>query len=197
MSAAFDLEPAAQRLAQVLRGVRDDQLADPSPCEHYSVGDLVEHAGGLALGFTWAATKQWPGGSSQAPSGDAARLDDDWRTLYPQRLAELGQAWRDPAAWQGMTEAGGVPLPAEVAACVAMDELVVHGWDIARATGQPYDVPDDEVAVAHGFVAASQGQPEPPPGLFAAPVDVMGEASSLDRLVALTGRDPAWVPPGS
>ncbi len=39
-----------------------------------------------------------------------------------------------------MTKAGGVDLPGEVAGLVALDELVVHGWDVARATGQAYDV---------------------------------------------------------
>lgn len=44
----------------------------------------------------------------------------------------MAGAWKDPAAWTGMTRAGGVDLPGEIAAAVAADELVLHGWDLAR-----------------------------------------------------------------
>lgn len=56
----------------------------------------------------------------------------------PRQLTDLVEAWRDPAAWAGMTEAGGVRMPAEEMGVVALDELVLHGWDLARATGQPF-----------------------------------------------------------
>ena len=56
---------------------------------------------------------------------------------------ELAAAWRDPAAWEGMTRAGGVDFPAEVGGFVALTEVVIHGWDVASATGQPYDVDAD------------------------------------------------------
>ena len=53
-----------------------------------------------------------------------------------ERLDQLAEAWADPAAWEGLTEAGGLTMPAEVAGTVALDEVVLHGWDLARATGQ-------------------------------------------------------------
>jgi hypothetical protein len=39
-----------------------------------------------------------------------------------------------------MTKAGGLDLPGEMAGVIALDEIVVHGWDVARSSGQPYDV---------------------------------------------------------
>ena len=60
----------------------------------------------------------------------------------------LADDWGDPAAWEGMTAAGGVDLPGQVAAIVGLDEMLIHGWDLAKATGQPagYDGPGlDEV----------------------------------------------------
>ncbi len=135
-----DLEPAAQRLADLVGGVPDELLDAPTPCPAYTLGDLLDHIGGAALAFTGAAVKDTGDATSQGPSGDASRLSDDWRTRMPRDLAALADAWRDPDAWTGMTKAGGVDLPGEVAGLVALDELVVHGWDVARATGQPYRV---------------------------------------------------------
>ena len=127
-----DLEPATRRMSDLISGVPDELLDAPTPCPDYSLGDLVEHIGGLALAFTAAATKATGGATARGPSGDASRLGPDWRTRIPRDLAALADAWRDPAAWSGMTQAGGVDLPGEVAGVVALDELVVHGWDVAR-----------------------------------------------------------------
>jgi uncharacterized protein (TIGR03086 family) len=130
-----DLEPAAQRTAALITDVPDGLLDGPTPCPEYTLGDLLDHVGGLALAFTAAATKDTDGFSAQRASGDASRLGDDWRTRIPRDLAALAQAWRDPAAWSGTTRAGGVELPGEVAGIVALDELVIHSWDVARSTG--------------------------------------------------------------
>src|SRR5947209_2640579 len=112
-----DLEPAAQRLAALVEAVPDDALAGPTPCARYSVGHLLDHIGGLALGFRAAAVKQPLG---RAPSGDATRLGPDWRTRIPADLRAMAEAWKDPEAWTGMTGAGGVDLPGEVAGIVAL-----------------------------------------------------------------------------
>jgi uncharacterized protein (TIGR03086 family) len=154
------------------------------------VGDLVEHIGGLALGFIGAAVKR-PLGSP--PSGDAARLPADWRTRIPADLHRMAAAWAEPDAWTGMTGAGGVDLPGEVAGVVALDELVVHGWDLAKATGQPagYDGPGlDEV---HGLV--QQFRSSGIDGIFGPQVDLPDDRPLLDRILGVTGRDPAWSPP--
>jgi uncharacterized protein (TIGR03086 family) len=190
MTTPLDLEPAAQRLATLVEGVPDDALGAPTPCARYSVGDLVEHIGGLALGFRAAAVKQPLGG---APSGDAARLTPDWRTRIPADLQAMAEAWKDPEAWTGMTGAGGVDLPGEVAGVVALDELVIHGWDLARATGQPDDYDGPGLEAVHGLVQHFQASGI---DIFGPPVDVPGDGPLMDRIVGLAGRDPAWAPPG-
>src|SRR5947207_326855 len=152
-----DLEPSARRMADLLTGVRDDLLDAPTPCPEYALGDLVEHVGGAASAFTGAAAKDLGEATSQGPSGDASRLGDDWRSRIPGDLAALADAWRDPDAWTGMTKAGGVDLPGEVAGLVALDELVIPGWDVARATGQPYDCDAPSLDPVHGFVSQFLG----------------------------------------
>jgi uncharacterized protein (TIGR03086 family) len=191
-----DLEPAARRTADLIRGVPEERLGGPTPCPAYRLGDLVDHVGGLALAFTAAATKDTDALAGQGPSGDAARLGDDWRTRIPRDLVAMAEAWRDPSAWSGMTKAGGIDLPGEVAGLVALDELVVHGWDVARASGQAYEPDPQLLEAVHGFVSqfSGPGQEAAREGLFGPVVEVPDDAPLLDRVIGLTGRDPAWSP---
>jgi uncharacterized protein (TIGR03086 family) len=191
-----DLEPAARRLGDLVGAVPDELLDAPTPCPAYTLGDLVDHVGGAALAFTGAAAKDLGDATSQGPSGDASRLTDDWRTRIQRDLAALADAWRDPDAWTGMTKAGGVDLPGEVAGLVALDELVIHGWDIARATGQAYDCDAPSLEAVHAFVSqfSEPGQEEMRAGLFGPVVEVPEDAPLLGRVIGLTGRDPAWSP---
>lgn len=193
---AVDLEPATRQMADLVRGVPDQLLDAPTPCPGYSLGDLVDHVGGLTLAFTAAARKTFGDATSQGPSGDASRLGDDWRTRIPRDLAALAEAWREPAARTGMTQAGGLELPGEVAGLVVLDELVIHGWDIARASGQPYECDPALLDAVHNFVAqfSEPGQEAAREGLFGPVVDVPDDAPLLDRVIGLTGRDPGWSP---
>ncbi len=186
----IDLGPAAAAVAQVVAGVRDDQLTAPTPCAGTPVAGILDHLAGLTLAFRLAAEKTPVDG---APRASAGSLPADWRTRVPQQLDALVAAWHDPAAYEGMTAAGGVELPGEVAALVALDEVVVHGWDLAVATGQPYAVDDASVEGALRF-ASSFGD-DRPPGLFGPAVPVPDDAPALDRLLGATGRDPGWKPP--
>jgi uncharacterized protein (TIGR03086 family) len=188
----IDLEPATAELARIIQGVRDEQLAASTPCEESSVGDLLDHVDGLSMAFTAAATKTvLPG--DQAPAPDASNLGPDWRTRIPSRLADLADAWRDEAAWSGMTHVGGQDMPAEVVGVVALDEVIIHAWDLAVATGQPFSWEPQLVEAAYGFVQPIAAQsPEGVPGLFGPAVSVHEDAPLFHRLLGLTGRDPAW-----
>ncbi|OLO30037.1 TIGR03086 family protein [Streptomyces sp. MNU77] len=210
-----DLEPATRRIAALLGQVDDSRLDGPTPCPDYAVRELLGHLTGLATAFRDAARKDL--GASTAVSPDAALpvLDDDWREVLPRRLEEVAAAWRSPDAWTGMTRAGGVELPGEVAGAVALNELVVHGWDLARSTGQPYAAGEAELRSCEALLAPAEdgpdgpegsddspkggsgGSPEDGPdgdGLFGRPVPVPGDAPLLDRVIALSGRRPDWQP---
>jgi len=189
----LDLEPAAGVLTRLVEGVRDDQLDAPTPCRESTVGDLLDHVDGLCMAFTAAATKTPLDAGSQAPSADASRLGTDWRTRIPDRLAELADAWRAETAWSGMTHAGGIDLPSDIAGNVALDEIVVHGWDIAAATGQDFTCDPELLEAAYAFVQSAVAQnPNGSAGLFGPPVPLPDGAPLVDRLIGLTGRDPAW-----
>jgi hypothetical protein len=86
--------------------------------------------------------------------------------------------------------------PTTVAATVADFygwDLVVHGSDVARATGQAWSVSDEEAAGLHA-TADEWGDALHSEGVCAAPVDVGADASATDRLLARLGRDPRWEP---
>ncbi|UDY35081.1 TIGR03086 family metal-binding protein [Dermatobacter hominis] len=188
----IDLRPAVDRMVDVVSSVADDQLALPTPCPDSSVGDLVDHVGTFAVRFREAAEKDVGDRSTPPPPPDGARLEPGWRARVADDLRALADAWQDPAAWEGTTWAGGIEMPAEVTALVALDELVVHGWDLAVATGHPYRPSEDDVRGATAFVSSFEA---PRDGkLFGPVVDVGDGADGFDRLLGLTGRDPAWRP---
>jgi uncharacterized protein (TIGR03086 family) len=186
----IDMTSACAGTADLLHTVNDEHLTGRTPCTDMSVAALVSHLGGLASAFTAAAAKQF-GEHTDSPPQVSEDLDGDWRTSYPERLKALAAAWREPAAWEGMSRAGGVDFPAEVGGLIALTEVVVHGWDLARATGQPYAVDEDvlDAVLPHVTTFAEGPRVE---GLFDAAVPVADDASLLDRVIGLTGRDPGW-----
>ena len=177
-------------MAKLVEAVPDDGLHRPTPCEQYTVGDLLDHIGGAALAFRAAAVKRPLDGG---PSGDASRLGADWRARTSRDVLAMADAWAEPYAWTGTTAAGGVELPADVAGVVALDELVIHGWDLAKATGQPADYDGPELEAVHGMVQHFRASGID--GLFGPPVDVAEDAPLLHRILGVAGRDPHWEPP--
>ena len=197
MTTAVDLGPGAGRLAALVARVTDDEIGKPTPCPAYTLGDLIDHVGGLALAFGAAARKEKGPYVEQTPSGQAARLEPGWRARIEADLRELARAWGEAGAWAGMTSIAGMDAPAEMVALTAADELVVHGWDVARATGQPYRCETELLEAAHQFLAqfASPDAPAGPEVPFGPSRPVPQDAPLLDRVVALAGRDLRWAPP--
>jgi uncharacterized protein (TIGR03086 family) len=189
----IDMTSACLRTAKLLDGVGDDQLDGRTPCEKLSLAEVVAHVGGLAAAFAAGARKDF-GELTDTPPGDGGyRLDVDWRTRYPLALAALAEAWQDASAWEGMTRVGGVDMPGDIAGAVALGEVVIHGWDIARATGQNYEV-DDDVADAVYAQVASFAADGPVEGLFGPAVAVPDDAPVFERALGLSGRSPDWRP---
>ncbi|RDI51973.1 TIGR03086 family metal-binding protein [Nocardia mexicana] len=186
----FDLEAAATGLEAVVAGITDDQLTAPTPCEGLTVRDVLIHVLDLAEAFRQAATKEAVGRSAAPETGPHRALADDWRTRIPAQLKALVAAWREPGARDGDTEAGGVALPAAVMAVIALDEVVIHGWDLARATGQPFRPADKDLTMLMELLRDTP--PEGTPGMFGPTVGVAEDAPLWDRVLGLTGRDPSW-----
>jgi uncharacterized protein (TIGR03086 family) len=194
----LDLGPATDTVISLLDGVSDDKLGDPTPCPGTPVAGMLDHLLGLCLAFTWGARKD-AAAENSSPRAAPENLDPDWRTILPRRLRELADAWRDPAAWEGTTTVAGVNMPGSQTGIVALDEVVMHGWDLAKATGQPFSVDTASASALLEFTAAT-ADPDSAAmreGLFGPVVTVPDDAPAFDRALGFAGRDPAWAPPSS
>src|SRR3954447_20287039 len=151
----LDLGPQTDEVARIVTGVKDAQLGDPTPCEGTPVAGMLDHLMGLALAFRMSAEKTPLSGGAQA---SASALDRDWRTALPDRLDALAAAWREPTAWEGMASVGGAGLPAPAMGGVALNEVLIHGWDLAVATGQEFR-PDPAAVEACLVLVTEMNQP--------------------------------------
>ena len=190
-----DLHAAADRMTRLLEAVPNDSMEAPTPCPDLPLGALIDHVGGFAKVFAASAKKELGELTAQPPDPRADNLEPGWRARMAADLTALADAWDAPDAWEGVTQAGGQELPGAMAGRIALDELVVHGWDIAHATGQRFDCE----AVTLGEVEATVqqvrgGNDGDIPGLFGPVVAVADDADALERVLSLTGRDPGWSP---
>ena len=193
-----DLLNSTRNLATLVGRVDDGQLDQPTPCPDYTVGDLLDHVGRLAVAFTEAARKERGTNASPPPPGSRTHLAADWRTRIPADLTELGEAWRGGDAWDGDTMIAGAEMPAAVVGAVALNEVVTHAWDLARAIDQPFDVDRETIVGCMEFMGpmsepAAAANREP---AFGPVVSARGDATPFERLIALNGRDPDWMPAG-
>jgi len=179
-------------LAPVVAGVTEQQKNDPTPCSDYDVAQLTDHVTG------WLST--FADGFAD-PDGQAPRASLDGYVSPPDPAAEvrraaatMEKALRDGAAARPL-KLGGSAMPGELALGMILWEYQMHGWDLARATGQPWSPPqaaaEESLAFAPGMLGPGyQGDGK----AFANPVPVPADAPAFDRLLGLSGRDPAWSP---
>jgi uncharacterized protein (TIGR03086 family) len=164
----------------VVEQIRPDQLDNPTACAKFTVTGVLEHMIGGATHFS-------PAFRGEA-AGSAAPLEGELIDRWSRAMAELLSSLHSPGAQERTVTApfGEVPVAA-FARYTAFDGLV-HGWDLSRATGLPYDPPDSLVAEVDAF-ARQFVQPAMRDGdTFAAETEAPPDASRLDRLVAFSGR---------
>jgi uncharacterized protein (TIGR03086 family) len=177
----MEIDATVEMAAGLIRGTKPDQLDDPTPCRDWDVRALTNHL------LQVLAALELAGRGDEVPG-------DLWsRELVggPDRFAGAASPWADPAAFDRQIVFGGSPMPAALAATMLVSDLVVHGWDLARATRQELHCPPDAAASALGFLeqTAEQGRTM---GIYGPARPVPPDTSTLDRAVALSGRDPAW-----
>jgi uncharacterized protein (TIGR03086 family) len=192
-----DLGPAAGHLRELIEAVPEGDLGLTTPCTEYAIGDLLDHIAGVTVAFGGAAVKARGESSTMGPWGDASKLDPDWRTSLPRRVMALAEAWRDPQAWRGMTRVGGADQPGEVTGLILLGELVVHGWDLARGAGLPFEADPITLAPLYHLVRQTFGPGQDPAArgpAFGPAVPMGPNFPLLDQTLGLLGRDPAWSP---
>jgi uncharacterized protein (TIGR03086 family) len=166
----------------VVRAIRPDQLDARTPCHEWTVRQLVDHLLEWGPALVAAARKELV---TPAQAG---------ATDLESHFEQLKEAWSGPTAWTGVTRLGGpMELPAAMIGGMVLGEVVVHGWDLAEATGQNPEWPAGLLDFLYDEVAktAEMGREM---GAYGPPVPVPDIATKLHRILGLTGRDPHWSP---
>lgn len=182
---------AAKPLSDIVAGIRPEQLTARTPCTEYDVRRLLNHLLYWGPGLEAAGRKE----SVPPPAEPESEIDlttGDWAAALRDQLDRTARTWSAPEAWEGMASMGqGPALPAEVLGGMLADELVVHGWDLAVATGQLPTWDDDllEYVYAAQVDMVEQGREM---GMYAPEIPVPDSAPTLDRILGRTGRDPGW-----
>jgi uncharacterized protein (TIGR03086 family) len=182
------LETITPTLGDLVKGVRPGQLDNARPCAKFQVRDLLGHFIGN-LDTVAGAFRGEPIPDQLVPRPEL--LGDDPGQAYDRVTANFATAIRTPGAMELVLTVpfGDVPSPVLVG-FVAFD-LMIHSWDLATATGQKYEPPDELVAEVDAYARQVIAPQWRDGDTFAAAVDSPADATALDRLVAFSGRRPS------
>lgn len=179
------LASVLERNAGILGSVKEDQLGDATPCAEFTVKDLVNHIIGWTSAFGSVAT-----GAETDFEQKTDFTAGDFRAEYQKAAAATTAAWQaDGVMEREMTMPWG-PMPGAQVQRLALMEAVVHGWDLAKATGQDAEIPAQLAEPMLGGVKRIIPAGERTEGAFASEITVPDDASPTDKLVAYLGRKP-------
>ena len=183
------LTAASAEAARIARGVSADQLSGRTPATEWDVRALANH---LVL---WTSYNFELRARGESVPDDWQQRDftaePGWAEAYAEQLDRAMAAWADPAVWEGEVKMGDSSMPASAVAGMILLELVLHGWELAVATGQEFRVPGSAEAATVGLVEDYAEMYRQYQG-FAEPLPVPADAAPFDRALALSGRDPQW-----
>ena len=185
---AFDRAIAST--AAIVKTVRPDQAATSTPCTEWDVRDLLNHV----IGTLWLSNAllsdrapRYPMAPGSLPGTDLAGEDPAPAYAEASAAALTAAHAGDALTRVHATPLGDMPGPA-LAGFTTMD-ILVHGWDLAKATGQPTTL--DDALAAHALAFAEQGiTPGSRAPRIGPPLPVAADAPLTDRLVAFLGRQP-------
>ena len=177
MDPIAQLEQLGPHLGTVVAGIGEDELDNPTPCADFTVRGVLEHMIGGATAFAAAYRGEPPVEPDLSdPLGG-----------FGAALTDLVGAITAPGALDQTVQAPFGPLPGETFARFVVLDGLVHGWDMATATGQAYDPPAGLVAAAEDF-AHQVLDPLRDGQTFADATDPAPGAAPIVRLAAYTGR---------
>lgn len=172
----------AAAFADKVAAVPDDGWSSPTPCEEWTARDIVRHvvdSQGSFLGFVGQEM------------GELPSVDDDPRGAVQAAtgrvLQDLEDDERAAATFDGFM--GTSTFEAGVNQFLAAD-LVIHGWDLARATGQDDTIASQDLAEMQEAIKAFPEEAMRSPGAFGPEVEVADDATDQDKLMAFLGRRP-------
>ncbi|WP_326944919.1 TIGR03086 family metal-binding protein [Amycolatopsis sp. NBC_01307] len=182
------MRPAAAEFLSVALAV--DDLSAPTPCAGYDVSGLLNH---LLYWGPWliAAGRHEEPPSPGAGEAGAGLVTAGWAAALEKQTETLVEIFEAAPAWTGTTKLGTAELPGAVLGDMVLGEFVLHGWDLARASGRPlHCAPPAATAVLES--ARAMGEQARAMGVYGPEVPVPAEAAVLDRALGAAGRDPSW-----
>ena len=184
-------EGAVASTAEIVREAPADRMEAPTPCTEWDVRALLNHIIGtlwLAEGLFSDRPPRYPMAPGGLPAGDLAGTDPS--AAYDEASAAALAAVRtgDALTRAHATPFGEMPGPG-LAGFTTLD-LLVHGWDLAKATGQPTDLDGRLAAHVLGFASHALGTTESRAGRMGPALSVAADAPVTSRLVAFLGREP-------
>jgi uncharacterized protein (TIGR03086 family) len=183
---ADELALALDQTGQLVDGVRPDQWNDRTPCAEWMVRDLVRHmvVGNQVFAAVLSGTPLAEAGTAALAAPPPADLAGAFRESAERLLAALGQ----PGALEQVVTIPVGTMPGAAAARIRVVEMLVHGWDLAEATGRATAFPEDLAEQALAFTRPKLEALPPGRSPFSPPQPVPDDAPAILRLVACLGR---------
>jgi uncharacterized protein (TIGR03086 family) len=184
------LAAAAAETARAVTGAaKTAPLDTKTPCPDWDLRTLLNHT------ILWTAYSAERRAHGESVAEDLMSKDftaePGYAEAYQAQIAKAVHAWSDPEAWAGDRSVMGGAMPAADIAAMLIMEMVLHGWDVAKATGQDYHC-SGELAQAVLQTVQAQGDMFREYQGFAAIVPVPDDAPAFDRALSLAGRNPSW-----
>ena len=184
------LSRALDQTGAIISRITSDQATSPTPCGAWDVRDLVNHTVMDVQHFAVSAS------SGRWEERDADVIGDDWSRAYRRAADALLTAWR---RWSDFDTKVSLPIgevPASWMVGQHISDLVVHGWDLAKATGQSTDL-DPELGERSLEWARQNLKPQyrgdaASGASFGPEVPLSEDAPLYDRLAGVFGRRPSW-----
>jgi uncharacterized protein (TIGR03086 family) len=191
MNLSSQMAAAAEETARVVGCVKPDQLTAPTPCGDWDLHTLVNH---VILWTAYSAERRARDEPlpEELMSRDFA-AEPGFAADYTAQLNRAVAAWSEPGAWEGDRMVMGSPTPSADVGALLIAEIVLHGWDVARAIGERYGATEAVATAVYQAVEANAELFRKYQG-FAGPVEAAAGAPVLDLALAMSGRDPSWTP---
>jgi len=170
----------------VVAGVADDQMSNTTPCEGWDVRALMNH---LVSGNLWAA--ELGAGATIDEVGtrlDGDVLGDDALGAYEASAKLASAIFEAPGALERPCAVSYGPVPGSVYAGHRFIDVLVHGWDLATATGQDTTLDPELVEAAYELLLAEADLVRAS-GMFGDDLAVPDDANPQTRMLAFIGRD--------
>ena len=186
-----EMAAASAEAARVVGNVPPNALDTPTPCGDWDLRTLLNHT---ILWTSYSAERRAHGESvAEELMNKDFTADPGFREDYARQIGKAVTAWSAPQAWEGNLNVMGDATPAADVGAMLLMETALHGWDVARATGQEFTV-DDRTAEALEDIVQAQAELFRKYQGFADAVEPPENATAFEHALTLSGRDPNWKP---